>query len=115
MRLTTSMKHNREFQRLYATGKSAVSGLLAVYCKRNRRGKNQLGITVGTKVGKAVQRNRVKRRLREIYRLHEHEVRRGFDIVVAARVRSRDVSYHQLERDFLHLLDKLGLREDSPQ
>ena len=111
MRLTSSIKNNYEFRRLYATGKSVTSGLLAVYCKRNRKGQSQLGVTVGTKVGKAVRRNRVRRRLREIYRLHEHEIRRGFDIVVAARVRSREASYQQLEKDLLRLLDKLGLRE----
>ena len=111
MRLTSSIKNNYEFRRLYATGKSGATGLLALYCKRNRKGLSQLGITVGTKVGKAVRRNKIRRRLREIYRQHEHEIRRGFDIIVAARVRSREASYQQLEADFLRLLDKLDLRE----
>jgi len=80
-----------------------------LYCKRNRRGQSQLGITVSTKVGNAVVRNRVRRRLREIYRLHEGEICRGFDLVIVARVKSPGASYVQLERDFLRLLDKLGL------
>jgi len=70
-----------------------------------------LGITVGTKVGNAVVRNKVRRRLKEIYRLHEPEIRRGFDLVIVARVKSRDAAYRQLEVDFLRLVDKLGLRE----
>ena len=111
MRLTTSIKNNYEFRRLYAKGKSAVSPLLAVYCRRNRKGQSQLGVTVGTKIGKAVKRNRVRRRLKEIYRQNEAGIRRGFDIVVAARVRSREASYQQLNADFLRLMDKLGLRE----
>ena len=110
MQSTRSMRYNTEFRRLYASGKSAATGYIVVYCKRNRRGRSQLGLTVGTKVGKAVVRNRVRRRLREIYRLHESEIRRGFDIVIVARVKSRYAAYSQLERDFLRLADKLDLR-----
>ena len=107
---TCSIKHNYEFRRLYSSGKSAATGLIAIYCRRNRQGVSQLGITVSTKVGKAVVRNRIRRRLKEIYRLHEPVLRRGFDIVVVARVKSRDATYRQLEADFLRLLDKLDLR-----
>ena len=110
MQSTCSIKHNYEFRRLYSAGKSAATALIAVYCRRNRQGASQLGITVGTKVGKAVVRNRVRRRLKEIYRGHEPAIRRGFDIVVVARVKSRDATYSQLEADFLRLLDKLDLR-----
>ena len=109
MQSTRSIKHNSEFRRLYASGKSAATAHIAVYCKRSRRGQSQLGLTVSTKVGKAVVRNRVRRRLKEIYRLHESEIRRGFDIVIVARVQSRYATYHQLERDFLRLMDKLDL------
>ena len=110
MQSTCSIKHNYEFRRLYNSGKSAASGLIALYCRRNRQGASRLGITVSTKVGKAVVRNRVRRRLKEIYRLHEPLLRRGFDIVVVARVKSREATYRQLEADFLRLLDKLDLK-----
>ena len=110
MQITRSIKHNYEFRRVYNGGRSAVSGLMAVYCRRNRGGDSQLGITVGTKVGKAVIRNKVRRRLREIYRLHESAICRGFDIVIVARVKSRYATYGELERDFLRLTDKLDLR-----
>ena len=114
MHFTSSMKNNYEFRRIYATGKSAVTGLLAVYCKRNRKRISQLGVTVGTKVGKAVCRNKVRRRLKEIYRLNELEIKRGWDIVIVARVKSRYATYSQLEADFLRLMDKLGLLEAKP-
>ena len=113
MQFTSSIKHNYEFRRIYSSGKSTASGLIAVYCRRGRKGQSQLGITVGTKVGKAVIRNKVRRRLREIYRLHEPTISRGFDIVVVARVKSRYATYAQLEADFIRLMDKLGLREEG--
>ena len=109
MKITVSLKENHLFRRLYSKGKSAVDGNLAIYVRPNGRQMNRLGFTVSTKLGHAVVRNRTRRRLREIYRLHEHELVCGRDIVVVARVRSAHSSYHQLERSFLRLSEKLGL------
>ncbi len=109
MKQTVSIKRNYEFRRLYQRGKSAVCPCLAVYCRRNRFGKNRLGLTVGTKLGKAVVRNRVRRRIREAYRIHETQFLSGWDIVVVARVRAAHVGYQELERSLLRLLEKLGL------
>ena len=106
MKHTVSMKENHLFRRLYTKGKSAATGLLAVYARPNRQGRNRLGLTVGTKVGKAV-----RRRIREAYRIHEETMTTGWDIVVVARVRSAFAGYTELERDLLRLLDKLGVRE----
>lgn len=111
---TVSIKKNHEFQRLYHKGKSAASPFLAVYTRRNRGGGNRLGLTVGKKVGGAVTRNRVRRRIKEIYRLHEGELQTGCDLVVVARVRAAFSSYQQLEKSFLALADKLGLRKKGP-
>lgn len=107
MRHTVSMKENHLFQRLYTKGKSAPTATLAVYVRPNHLGRNRLGLTVGTKIGKAVVRNRVRRRIREAYRIHEDGMAPGWDIVVVARVRSAFVPYAQLERDLLRLLGKL--------
>ena len=54
-------------------------------------------------------RNRVRRRLREIYRLNEDRLAPGCDVVVVARIRAASSDYHQLENSFLRLADKLGL------
>lgn len=110
---TVSLKHNHEFRRLYAKGKSAVNPCMAVYCRKNRLGYNRLGFTTGTKLGKAVVRNRVRRRLREIYRTNEEKIRPGYDIVVVARVRACHSRYAELQRQFLRTADKLGLLNGS--
>ena len=88
---TRSMKENHLFRRLYAKGKSAVSPCLAVY------------------VGKAVRRNKVRRRIREAYRVHEGRMAPGWDIVVVARVKAAFAPYSELERELLRLLDRLGV------
>ena len=109
MRYTVSLKKNRDFRRLYSSGKSSANHLLAVYCRRNKLGENRLGITVGTKVGGAVKRNRVRRLIREAYRLGEDNVRCGFDIIVVARSAAAGAGYHEIDRALRGLFTKLGL------
>ena len=109
MKHTVSLKLNHEFQRLYRRGRSAVSPHLALYYRETKREKSRLGLTVGTKVGKAVTRNKIRRRLREAYRIHEHRFRPGIDLVVVARVRSAHASYQEIERSLLRTADKLGI------
>ena len=106
---SVSLKNNYEFRRLYNKGQSAALPTLVVYARKNRRAQNRVGYTVSVKLGHAVVRNRVRRRLREIYRLHEGELKSGYDIVVVARSRAVEASYRQLEKDFLHCLRKLEL------
>ena len=109
MKYTVSLKENRVFRRLYAKGKSAVAPTMALYCRKTGRPENRLGLTTGTKLGHAVVRNKVRRRLREIYCLHERQIARGYDLVVVSRVRARTADYHQLEAAFLSACAQLGL------
>ena len=111
MQFTTTIKSNNEFRRLYAKGRSAVTPTLVLYMRRNKNGESRVGYTVTTKLGHAVVRNRIRRRLREIYRLHETELCEGASLVVVARNRSVKARYRDLERDFLAACDQLGLRK----
>lgn len=110
MKSTVSLKENHIFRRLYNKGKTAADGLLAIYVRPNGRSYSRLGFTVSTKLGHAVVRNRTRRRLREIYRLHEEELINSVDVVIVARNRAASANYWQLDRSFLKLCDKLGLR-----
>ena len=109
MEHTVSLKQNHEFRRLYQKGKSAVSPFFAIYCRRTGRPQSRLGITTRVKLGNAVKRNRVRRRIRELYRTNEHRFSSGYDIVVVARTRAIFARYSELERSFLRLMKKLEL------
>ena len=108
MRFTSSLKTNRDFRRVYRKGTSAVRPCLVVYVRRTNASENHLGITVTAKVGKAHTRNLVRRRLREIYRLHEEGIRPGYDLVVVARTRAATAAYGRLETEFLSASKELG-------
>lgn len=109
MKFTTSLKKNHEFKRLYSKGKSAASQCVVVYCRKNYLPGNRFGVTVSTKLGGAVQRNRIRRRLKEIYRLNESKLTAGYDIVLVARMRSRTAEFAELNSSVLSLLKKLGI------
>ena len=115
MKVRCTLKKNSDFRRLYAKGKSAATPYLVLYCRRNRTGENRLGYTVSTKLGHAVVRNRVRRRLREIYRLNSPALKQGWDIVVVARQRCVGADYHKMDAAFLRACRELGLcREEEP-
>lgn len=109
MKHTVALKQNHEFRRLYNKGKSAVSPYFAIYCRKTGRDQSRLGITTGVKLGNAVKRNFVRRRIRELYRTNEHKLIPGYDLVVVARTRAIFGRYADLERSFLQSMKKLGM------
>ena len=113
MKFSSALKLNHVFRRLYHS-KGVADANLVLYARKNRLEENRVGVTVSKKLGKAVVRNRVRRRLREVYRLHESRFLPGWDIVVVARGRAVDASFSDLTRAYLSLAKKCGiLREDG--
>ena len=108
MKFSSSLKLNHIFRRLYATAGQA-NGLLVLYARPNRTAGNRVGITVSKKLGKAVVRNRVRRRLREVYRLNEDRFAPGWDIVVVARSRCISADFSRLTDAYLSLAEKAGI------
>ena len=113
MKKTVTIKQNHEFRRLYNKGRSAVSPSMVIYCRKSRFPHNRLGITVSTKLGCAVKRNRARRRLRELFRLAQPRMKQGFDVVIVARTRAVTVAHKKLQADFDHALRQLDLLQQS--
>ena len=113
MKYSTSLKLNHIFQRLYRSNGQA-NGYIVLYARKNRLDTNRVGITVSKKLGKAHIRNRVRRRIREIYRLNEDRFQPGWDIVVVARAKSVDADFGKMTKAYLQLAEKAGiLKEDT--
>ncbi len=112
MKFSSPLKLNHIFRRLYATNGFA-NGYLVLYARRNRLGVNRVGITTGKKLGKAVVRNRVRRRLREVYRLNEASFQPGWDIVVVARSKAITADFKSLTAGYLNLAYKAGILQEQ--
>lgn len=107
---STSLTENGRFRALYARGKNAGGKNMVVYCMKSRyRELNRIGITVSAKLGGAVVRNRVRRRLREAYRLCEGTTASGFDIVIVARHAAVEASFDALQHELSAHFRRLGI------
>ena len=113
MKFSCSLKFNHIFRRLYSSSGHG-NKYLVLYARANRTATNRVGVTVSKKLGCAVQRNRVRRRLREIYRLHEDRFAPGWDIVVVARSRCVDAPFRKMTNAYLSLAAKAGILEAKP-
>lgn len=108
MKFSASLKLNHIFRRLYRTNGFA-GPYLVLYARKNRTQTNRVGITVSKKLGKANIRNRIRRRLREAYRLNEDKFQPGWDIVVVARGKALDAKFADIEKSYISLAKKAGI------
>ena len=100
MLFTNVIKKNKEFVLAYRRGNRCVNSAVCVYYYKNKTPYNALGITVGKKLGNAVERNRAKRIIRAAYRLSEKEIPLGYNIVIVAREGIAFKKSSDLERFF---------------
>ena len=114
MKFSSSLKLNHIFQRLYRTG-GVANGYIVLYARKNGTNTNRVGITVSKKLGHAVVRNRVRRRLRDVYRLNEDKFQPGWDIVVVARSRAVEAPFDKLTKSYLSLARKAGILQENAE
>jgi ribonuclease P protein component len=77
-------------------------------------GLTRLGLTVSTKVGNAVVRNRLRRRLRELFRTRRHALPRGLDMVIIAKTNAAEADFGRLRRAFEKAGQELAKRYPPP-
>lgn len=105
-----SLKENHLFQKVYKKGKSFVSPTLVLYVMRNYDRKNKLvGITVRKNRGNAVTRNKIRRKIRESYRILNPFVKDGFIIVIVARTACESAHFTVIQDELYALLKKAAL------
>ena len=103
MKFTQSLKKNNEFLEVYKRGESFANKYLIMYVLENNSLQNRLGISISKKVGNSVKRHRLRRLIKENYRLSEDNYKKGLDIVVVARVRSGEIGYKEVGSALEHL------------
>lgn len=112
MEKVISLTRDGQFKKLYRKGKSCVTPSMVVYVRRNGKNYNRLGITAGKKIGKAVVRNRAKRRIRELYRTNLANLKTGYDFVIVARGKTAFVPHAALFSAFMSAAAELGVLDE---
>ncbi|RQD73909.1 MAG: ribonuclease P protein component [Candidatus Syntrophonatronum acetioxidans] len=100
------IKKNREYRDVYKKGKKFVSSFTVLYVMPNEREKTRVGITVSKKIGNSVTRNRVKRIYREVCRLKEKDMKNGYDLVIVARKKAKELDFWKGWKDLNKLFYK---------
>ena len=109
MRYSVSLRKNEEFQEVYHKGRFAAEKELILHVKKNELGINRLGISVSRKVGNSVVRHRIRRLVKEAYRLNEEKFGCGYDFVFSARKDTKDCTYLSIESVIFRLMKRTGV------
>ena len=108
-----TLKKPRDFDRVFRQGRSTAGPELILYCLRHSRPGRRVAFCVSKKLGSAVVRNRVRRRLREVYRLNQERLASRWDVILLARPATRTARFQALGDLFLSLAARAGLLKKS--
>lgn len=111
-RRVNRLKSKIEFQNVYSRGRTVVDDMSLFNVLYTDGKELKIGCAVGKKLGCAVVRNRIKRMMREVFRLHREELKTGFFIVWVARRKLAKADYRTFERVFLKLAKRASLLKE---
>jgi len=111
MKKIKTLKKNYEFRKVFQKGKIFSSKNIKVFISKNNIGENRIGIAVSVKADKAVKRNRIKRLIRENYRLISSELKKGYNIVFLWNKNSEidEMSFEIIKKDIINVLKKADM------
>ncbi len=112
MRRELRLRRRTDFDAVFRGGAMWSSPLLVLRALPNSLPHNRYGFVTSKRVGKAVVRNRVRRRLREAIRVLP--AKPGWDVVVSAKAKAAQADFHELNRSVTDLLARAGILESEP-
>ena len=113
MRKLYIVKNQRDFDRIIKESRYRKSKNLVIYYEKNEFPYDRFGISVGKKIGNAVNRNKYKRKLRAIIDNYKKLYVNNQDYIIILRGSAKDITYQELEQDFLMVMN--NIRKDLKQ
>ena len=96
--------HRAEYDAVYREGRRKAGREFTVFVRSNGLDHSRFGWSIKRALGSAVRRNRIRRRLRELVRLHRQEIAPGWDLVIHPRSSAATVKFSLLEAELIRLL-----------
>ncbi len=111
MRKMKTLKKNYEFQNVLNKGRFYVGKQVTVYITKSREEVNRIGIAISSKICHAVKRNKIKRKIRENYRLLARNLEQGYRIVFLwnKKVPVEQIDFHLIKQDMESIFSKAGI------
>ncbi|MEW6243824.1 MAG: ribonuclease P protein component [Bacillota bacterium] len=113
------LTRRRDFREVYEKGRSYANRAAVVYVLHREGTGSRVGFSVSRRIGSAVDRNREKRRFREVIRVLCKRVKPGVDLVFVVRRGAMKMEFRELEKSLRDLLGRAGVfrdeRRDSSQ
>lgn len=98
------LKKSNEFRHVFSTGNRKIGRYVNLYKLPLKQDYNRVGIVTKKNIGNAVQRNKVKRILREIWRTRCNQLISGYDIIILARKKIVQARYNEIEAELVKLI-----------
>jgi ribonuclease P protein component len=115
VKLTQPLRLNYEFSRVYNKGRFLAGRHVVLHYLRRPGRPNRLGVTASRKIRGSIRRNRIKRLLRESYRLIENQLISGYDLILVGRETPDQPDYRTVSQEVGRLLQKAGVNRLEKQ
>lgn len=112
MKYTQMLKKN-EFKNVYDNAKSLSNRSVVILYIKNNTQQNRLGIVASKKIGNSVKRNKARRRIKEIYRINENNLFKGYDIVIIAKSPINESSFGELQKSIINCFKRFKIWENN--
>ena len=115
MKKTKMLKKNYEFKNVLSKGKYYSGKNIEVFIKDNNKNYNFLGLAISVKTGKAVKRNKIKRLIRENYKILEPQIKNGKSIVFLwkKKVDIENATFENIKNDINSIFEKSNIKNNK--
>jgi len=107
------LRERNDFKRVFSSGRKLENAFFQVTYESNKQGKRRIAVVIGRKFGKATLRNRIRRRIKEVYRLNREKFPPCTDYIIRPRESSKYISFFELQDNLLRLIERCTSQKEN--